>query len=292
MKKRSKALTAVKRIILTLIFLAVIGAVFYFGYYQFQLADNTYGVIFTKLNSWDHKLVQPSEFRIEWEGLIPLNLRMEKFTLAPVQATVSAKGELPSSAAYSALLQNSPDFSYEYSFRINYRIKPEGLKQLVTEQFLRSETYPEWISSFNDTLIVEAAALLHKVASDTNLLADISYDQILIGKEFLSVLAEKYPDIDFINVTAVKIIFPDFSLYAEGRRQYFMMEKIHNDFESSALEKTSRKMAEESAKVELLEKYGEIFSKYPVLIDYYRIYSEDGENLIPSIELPVLESSD
>ena len=116
MKKRSRVLIRIKRTLITLIFLAALGAVFYFGYYQFQLPADQYGVIFTKLNGWDPLVVKPASFRIEWEGLIPLNLKMEKFDLLPVTKRISSSGTLPSSEIYSMYLENNPDFSFSYAF--------------------------------------------------------------------------------------------------------------------------------------------------------------------------------
>ena len=289
MKKRSKAVTRIKRVIILLIVLAVLGAAFYFGYYQFQLPADTYGVIFTKLNGWNPAVVKPAEFRLEWEGLIPLNLRIEKFALNPVETTIEAKGQLPSSEEYSLLLENNPDFSYSYKFKVSYIFNPESLPQLVSEEFLRSETFDEWIIIFNETLTSDAASLLQKAASDPAYLEKISYNYTLLGNDFMDSLADKYPGISLISFSPVEINFPDLALYAEGRRQYFVMEKTHNDLESAAIEKTTSRIAEESAKLELLEKYGALFSKYPALIDYYRIFPEDGSELIPSIELPVLD---
>ena len=66
---------------------------------------------------------------------------------------------------------------------------------------------------------------------------------------------------------------------------------MHSDIETESVEATTSRMAEETAKLELLEKYGALFSKYPELIDYYRIHTQDGTDLIPSIELPVPDKS-
>ncbi len=290
MKKRSRVLIRIKRTIITLIILAALGAVFYFGYYQFQLPADQYGVIFTKLNGWDPAVVEPSSFRIEWEGLIPLNLRMEKFVLVPVTKRISATGTLPSSEIYSMYLENNPDFSFSYVFDITYTVKPSSLPFLITEEFLRSDTYSDWLIDFEFVLTADASSLLQKKADDEEYLKKISYNYHLMEKDLLNVLAAEYDFIDFVRFTPVEVTFPDMSLYAEGKRQYFEMEKYHNDVQQSALKETSRRMIEESAKIELLEKYGALFTKYPQLINYYAIYSSDGEKLLPSIELPELEN--
>ena len=173
---------------------------------------------------------------------------------------------------------------------ITYTVKPSSLPNLITEEFLRSDTYGEWLSDFESVLIADASSLLQQTAEDEEYLKTISYNYHLMVKDLLKILSAEYDLIDFVRFTPVEVVFPDMSLYAEGKRQYYEMEKYHNDVQQSALNETSRRMVEESAKFELLEKYGALFTKYPQLIDYYAIFRSDGEKLLPSIELPELEN--
>ena len=290
MKKRPKLLTRFLRTIILLLILTALGAVFYFGYYQFQLPADNYGVIFTKLDGWKDEVIMPGGFRFEWQGLIPLNLQIEKFEIIPHTASLSAAGELPSADSYSLYLKDSPDFKYSYSFDVTYTLKPEMLPTLVSDDFLRSNNIEEWIKDIETQLVSDASGLIRLLADNTEYMKKIGYNYRLMEDDLQESLSKEYIYLDFVRFTPVDINFPDLALYEEGRKQYFEMEDFHNDIESAALEQTETRLVEESAKLELLEKYGAIFSKYPQLIDYYKIYQKDGRDLIPSIDLPETDS--
>lgn len=288
MRKRSKAGAMIKGFILFLLIVAAIGSVFYFGYYQFQLTADNYAVVFTKLNGWNPDVVKPGIFRIEWEGLIPLNLKMEKFLMIPITKRISINGTLPSSDVYSTYLENSPDFNYSYSFDISYIIKPDSLPSLTEYDFLRAENYNSMISDFETGFTTDAVNFLRRKAEDDSYMKGISFEYHLIENDLMDYLSSNYDFIEFIRFTPVEITFPDLSLYLEGKNQYFEMEKHHIDIQKAATERTSSRLVEESAKLELLRKYGAVFADYPKLIDYYAIFKIDGENLLPKIDLPDL----
>ena len=184
MKKRSKALIRIRRTILLLLILTALTSVFFFGYYQFQLPADTYGVIFTKINGWNHDVIVPAEFRFEWEGLIPFNLKIEKFTILPTESIISSKGRLPSADVYATYLYGNPDFSYEYSLILIYTVSPGHLTSLVSEDFLRENTIEEWLNDFNTNLTVDAAAMLQTAASDSGYLEGIAYNYDILCSDF------------------------------------------------------------------------------------------------------------
>ncbi|MDC7225847.1 MAG: hypothetical protein PQJ61_03670 [Spirochaetales bacterium] len=294
MKKRSKIGKRIKRSIILLLILAAVGAVFYFGYYQFQLPADTYGVIFTKYtgNGWDHDVVKPGEFRFEWQGLIPMNLSMEKFLLFPKSERVSLEGELPSAELYGMYLEGNPSFEYSYSFDIVYTVKAETLNKLASDEFLREINFESWIDEIETGLASDASGFIRTMAEDYDYMNRISYNYSLMEDDLKNKLGEAYPYLDFVSFVPVNINFPDLALYAEGRRQYFEMEKFHSDIEKMSLEKTTSRLVEESAKLEILEKYGALFSKYPALIDYYAIFPDDAKGLLPAIDLSSPASDD
>ncbi|HAK47604.1 MAG TPA: hypothetical protein DCO79_16995 [Spirochaeta sp.] len=288
MKKRSKIGKRIKRTFILLLVIAAAGAVFFFGYYQFQLPADNYGVIFTKYtgDGWNHEVIKPGTARIEWQGLIPLNLSIERFILLPVTSRITVDGNLPSAEVYSMYLEGSPDFHYSYTFDIAYTLKSDSLVELVSEDFLRESNFDSWLSDIESALSTDAVNFIRTKADDHDYMNRISYNYRLMEADLMAELTEVYSHLDFISFTPLKISFPDLALYIEGRRQYFEVEKFHSDIQQAALEKTTTRLVEESAKLELLEKYGELFSKYPRLIDYYAIFQSDGEGMIPSIELP------
>ena len=288
MKKRSNIGKRIKRTFIFILILAAAGAVFYFGFYQFQLPADNYGVIFTKYtgSGWDMEVLQPGSLRFVWQGLLPMNLSIERFSLTPARSRIEIGGNLPSSDIYSIYLEGSPDFNYSYTFDITYTIRPDKLAELVTEDFLRKDNYDSWLADLENELSADAVSFIRLKADDIEYMNRIAYNYRLMETDLIDHLSETYDYLDIISFIPADINFPDLSLYVEGRRQYFEFEELHNEVEQASISKTTDRIAEENAKLELLEKYGALFAKYPQLIDYYSIFNKESEELLPYIELP------
>ncbi len=288
MKKRSRAGKRFRRIFFLILFLAAAGAVFYFGFYQFQMPADTYGVVFTKYtgSGWKNDVLKPGQLRFEWEGLLPVNLEIEKFRLLPAESRISVSGVLPSADVYSLYLEGSPDFSFIFSFDASYVIKEDSLPQLITDEFLRENNMDQWLAEFDKELSAEAYDFVRRKAEDSVYMERISYDYSMLEDDLIKEMSAKHENISFIRFIPVKAVFPDLALYAEGKRQYFEVEKVQNNIQKAALDETTARVAEEAAKLELLEKYGAVFSKYPVLLQYYSIFNSGDGAVLPEIELP------
>ena len=286
MKKRSKAARKIKGIFIFLIIIAAVGAVFYFGFFQFQLPADTYAVIYTKLNGWDPEAVVPGSYRIEWEGLLPTNLSIEKILIEERGIELEVSGDLPSAEPYSAYLEGRPDFSYSYRFSLSYSLKPGALPELVTEDFLRADNLDGWYSDLEKTILADGISFINGKSADDAYMQKIAYNYRMMADDLTAQIEGKYPDIKIHSFVPSYVKIPDFDLYREGKKLYFERIRFNEKIKTAAMEKTSERLVEESAKLELLEKYGAIFSKYPELINYYDIYREDGEGLIQPIELP------
>ena len=135
-------------------------------------------------------------------------------------------------------------------------------------------------------MILDGITFINRKSTGDEYMSGISYNFRLLEKDIIAELSKNYSAIHFINFVPVSVKIPDMDLYNEGKRQYFSMVRFNEKVHMAALEKTAERLVEESAKLELLNKYGEIFAKYPELINYYSIFKEDGENLVPAIRLP------
>jgi hypothetical protein len=285
MKKRSGKGARIKGVFIFLLLLAAAGAIFYFGYYQFQLPTDTYGVIFTKISGWNPTAVKPGEFRIEWEGLVPGNLNIQKFVLKPRETLITAEGRLPSAETYKMYLEGNPDFSYKYTFSASYSLKPEYLPELVVSDFLRADTLSSWYEDIESRIIKDAISYIKTKAADDAYMKGISYNFRLMEDDLKEKLASEYEAVNFIRFSPVAVEIPDPKLYAEGRDQYLSMIKFMNELEREAQRQISEIVVKETSKITILEKYGEVFHKYPELLDYYALFGPEFKSL-PEIELP------
>ncbi|MFP4491409.1 MAG: hypothetical protein ACLFNZ_08030 [Spirochaetaceae bacterium] len=275
------------KFLLTLfLLLAVGGAVFYFGWVQLRLPEHTYGVIFTKTGGWDTKTLKPGTFTWRWEGLIPTNMTLYRIPVEMQNARISREGDLPSGSVYSGTLDTEGDFTYKVDFSFSYKLKPDHLPNLVMNEGLNPDELSEWYGSLNEQLISAAEEVVSREFEKTEE-ADNS-DSLFSGLEelLLEKLSEDFPFIELKSVHPRSIDIPDMDLYHAAKDHYLNILETKEKTERETLEqKRSWKVSEES-KLDVLEKYGKLFTEYPGLIRYFAL-KETGEfeNLLPEVDL-------
>ena len=122
-----------KQILLLLVFILISGTIFFFGWIQIKLPENTYGVAFTKSSGYLDKIYEPGKFSWDYRKLIPSNFKLLKFKLSAQQLEIDEQQELPLGRIYSEYLPGSPDFSYHFKYFLTYIIKPETFPSMVAE---------------------------------------------------------------------------------------------------------------------------------------------------------------
>ncbi len=279
MKKRSK----IAGTIIIILLIAAAGAAVIFGYYQFQLPSDTYAVIYTKINGWNPEVVKPGEFRIEWEGLIPANLSMQKIVILPHQLSINRSGELPSSDVYSRMIEGDADFSYEAEIRISYTLTPETLPALVEDRFLREDNINGFYTDYDADITAAVTAFLTDAVTSNP--ESFSADPSKLSDPLYESLNKDFPNLSIAMISINKLIYPDIELYNRVRELYLSSLEVKRELEKSAAEKTATKLSEETAKIELLRKYGELFTSYPALLDYFALENK-GNSMLSGLELP------
>ena len=122
-----------------IILLAAAGAVFYFGWIQFAVPADKYGIMVSKTGGVYPHVIQRGTFAWRPERLLPTNARLFLFPAEPVQTTQIIEGELPSARLYSEWMkivaadsnkEKSADFSYSAAFTITAAVRAESLAAL------------------------------------------------------------------------------------------------------------------------------------------------------------------
>lgn len=275
------------KFLLTLfLLLAIGGAVFYFGWVQLRLPEHTYGVIFTKTGGWDKESIRPGTFTWRWEGLIPTNMTLYRIPVEMQSARISREGELPSGSVYSAALDANGDFTYKVDFSFSYKLKPEHLPDLIMNEGLKPDEISGWYEILNEQLISAAVKIvsgefenIEESGNSDSLFSDL--EKLLLEK-----LSEDFPFAEIRSVHPQSIDIPDMDLYHAAKDYYLNILDAKEKTERETIEqKRSWKVSEES-KLDVLEKYGKLFTEYPGLIRYFAL-KETGEfeNLLPDVDL-------
>ena len=277
-----------KFIVLFILLLIVGGCAFFFGWIQILIPAETYAVIFTKTGGFDSQIVEPGKFVWRWERLIPTNMTLYKFELLPYSTRVSVNNSLPSAEIYANVLPERPDFSFTADIELEIRLRPESLPALVSGVDLR----PEGVAQYYERIAADYAQTVAESAYRDPSLS--LYDlQESLAADFTS----RYPELEVISIRLRRLKRPDPELYALAQATYMELAKTQEEAQKTAAGELALEQARASAEIEkdratlqVLSEYGELLTKYPVLLKAIYVQNVSGieELEIPEIALPEL----
>jgi hypothetical protein len=260
-----------KKFIAALIILILLGgAVFFFGWAQLTVPPGTYGIMRSKTHGVDPRLIREGEFRWVWYKLIPTNVDIAVYRLDRVEHPFTVKNTLPSGGAYAAFAGITADLSYEVSADLSFSINPDFLISLITDNNIGSQAdldaFETTVAGTIESFILYRTGLAGEAAGDFE-------DMFRTGSspELENAVKESFPYIENINCLIRTAQFPDFALYRQVRG-------IHEDFLSRQQEYLSGGLMEKAEtridsrlRFDELARYGELLTKYPVLLQYLAV---------------------
>ncbi len=274
-------------IIILLVILA--GTIFYFGWIQIELPENTYGIVFTKTRGYLPKVYEPGKFSWNIQKLIPWNFKLLKFNLISQHLDINEQGQLPAGNIYSDYLPGKPDFSYNFKYYLNYNINLDYLPQLVSKFNLVPEQMPEIYLKQNSEIQIFISNFYKTKALDTNSSIDLFYKSNDISKELFNLLSDNFPNLIINEFVCSNIKIPDAMLYSKAKEIYLASINLQNKVISESKLKVAEQEIIDNANFETLKKYGELLKQYPSLIDFFAVIDIGSDTIFPqlNIELPV-----
>ena len=282
---------AMKRALVTLIILLVLGGVvFYFGWVQILLPSDACAVIFTKTGGFDERVTMPGTFSWRLERLLPGNLTVYRYSLAPHRSRVEILRTLPSAELYSAILPEKPDFSIRAMADLEFSLRPESLPALLRDRHLYPENLPEYYRGEADAL---GAALVELATGQ----APAAAADLASGPDADALAAElagRFPHLLIQRLELRELERPDVGLYELARDSYRRLvaarDRAREAAESAlAGERAGEALAREreSSSLQSLAAYGELLNKYPVLLKAMYVRNLSGKELatVPGFDL-------
>jgi len=268
-QKKNKKRNPVGSLISFLLFIIAAGALFYFGWVQFELPENTYAVLFSKTGGYDSQILEPAKFNWKWERILPTNSKLIKFHIENRSIILEYKGELPSSELYSSITPQNPDFSYNITFSINYRLDENSLPRLLSDGLIDNNNLEGFYSTIESEFIQimknrSTDFFIQNLTIDSNAYSDL--ESIIREK-----LKDRYQFINIGNLTIQYISFPDLQLYDKTREIYFQILDKRKETEIASEQWAIESKINLDTKLEILTKYGELLTKYPILVDYFAL---------------------
>lgn len=272
-----------KGIVFFVILLLLAGVVFFFGWIQFEIPANSYGVVFTKTNGWEPDPVPAGEFTWRWQRLLPTNLTLYVYNVEAQEVQVSSSGTLPSAEVYASAIQSSVDFAYRVEADVQFSIRPESLPQIaqdgVTPTDL-SDWYADLQAPIRETIVEAFGSALtgREAGPSVGALADTARSQ----------LENRFPDLEILSVSPRSTEFPDYELYQRAKELYLEGLEAYEEGVAEAERRAALSATQQRSRIELLREYGKILSEYPVLLDYFTMSAERG---IDPLQLEALRSA-
>jgi hypothetical protein len=262
-----------RKILVTLFILIILGGViFFFGWVQFRVPPGAYGVMRTKTHGVDPSVIREGEFRWEWYAAIPTNAEIAVFTLEPIERPVQITGDLPSGSMYSTFAGLPVDFSYEFSGSLSFTLRANFLPALMTERGMANQEDLEVLGGrLADEIASFAVRRLGVYVEEGEAGADLLKSGA-IGRLQTDILGE-YPQIENLFCGIHTARMPDIALYRSARRLYENYLAGQQKMLETEITASANRHLSAQFRLDELAKYGELLTKYPILLQYLAMES-------------------
>ena len=266
-----------KKFFITLFFITVLcAAAFFFGWVQLSVPPGSYGVISSKTHGVDPQPVHSGEFRWIWYKLIPTNVQIAVFRIEPVKFHVDFSSSLPSGDSYASFAGLGADFSWELKGEISFSLDPGKLVSVASGHNLTSQ---EDMDAYLQDIAykIEVIILRTLSSSETN---SLRLEKILAGntdEEMEQEIKTQFPEIHDFSFVIQSAKYPDFILYRHVRLLYEEFLAKQREYVAAAFGRRAETHIENQLHFDELERYGDLLTKYPVLLEYLAM-NRDGGN--------------
>jgi len=258
-----------RKFFITLLFLVILGGVgFFFGWVQLTVPTGSYGIIQSKTHGTDPKPVQSGEFRWIWYKLIPTNVQISVFQLKPQKFSIDFNSSLPSGENYASFAGlGAAEFEWNLNGAISFNFDPAMLANIVSE---KKATDQETLDAYLEEVAQNIKAIILRVLSSAETDAE-RIEKLLSGSPDADMEKEikaKFPEIRDFSFIINNAKYPDFVLYRQTRLLYEEFLQRQREYVTAGFAKRAENHIELQFHFGELEQYGELLTKYPILLDY------------------------
>ncbi|MCQ2604602.1 MAG: hypothetical protein MJ215_06160 [Spirochaetia bacterium] len=271
-----------KKFIFWLIFLIILGGtIFYFGWVR--IPENSMGLGFSGVTGYDKEFMRPGQLNWRWQKLIPKNYSISTYTLEMQNTDIVVSNELPSGKIYSQILPGNPDFSYSVQYVVSYSLDEQTLYTMATSGQISDANLSAFYKETNKKIQNIGESALLNIVDDATSGENTTFDQQNFEEKLAKVIAESIPEVKFSRISVVSSVFPDLELYKTGKKQYLELLAMKSTYTAEQEKKNADYTSEIEKRIEVLRKYGELLTKFPILIEYLKTQNEQllPENITP-----------
>ncbi len=209
-----------KKFLISLFILIIFSTVvFFFGWTQYRVKPEEFGVVISKTDGIDETPVENGKFSWYWQFLLPTNAVIKTFNVEPVFVTKQIKGTLPSGDFYASY-NPKETFDYSFEFSMSLTVSEHDVIQLLKENKISNQDdLQQFINHSADTIAQLAADFyLKKIQENPKFrLESVKRDELLRAIKFY----EDCPLIELMNFSLISSKVPDFELYDKLKMRFF-----------------------------------------------------------------------
>lgn len=271
----------------SIIFLAIGGAAFFFGWLQFAVPAGNYGVMLSKSGGYHGTPVMPGKFMWRWERLIPTNAKILIFNVSPVHISYQTEGRLPSADKLSVVMEQKNGFEWKWGIDVSAAVNPERLTAIVKNASIKAQS---GLDGYIETKVVEAAQKSANEFIEYFIQKPEEYEraqfqygalQTKISQDLQTKLGE---DIIVHSVTLSKaFVMPDMQLYSAMIQAYTSYEKTKSEMIAELNASEGKKSALSRFRMDDLKQWGELLKEYPQLIDFLAVARNDAAEALKAL---------
>jgi hypothetical protein len=256
-----------KKFFTTLLFLIIIAAAaLFFGWAQLGVPPDAYGVIRSKTHGLYPQLVKPGEFHWIWYKLIPTNAITTVLRLNPVSHEFIAESVLPSGKLYSMFAGIESDFSWKINADIFFSLSPNVIIPLFDANTVSSQ---EDLTLYEKDITEQIKMfILRRVEQEDNstLIEALLKNGEALG--FETEIMEEFPVLHNFSLKVNSAKFPDFVLYRQAKGLFEDYMAVQKEYTSGNILERVKNSLDSRIRIEELELYGALLTKYPILLEY------------------------
>ncbi|MDR0451521.1 MAG: hypothetical protein LBH15_00590 [Treponema sp.] len=259
--------SSVSAIFVIIVLLALGGAVFFLGWIHLPVPPGSYGVMRTKTHGVYPELIQDGRFRWVWYKLIPTNAAVTVYSPSRIERPFSISGTLPSADVYRGFASLTTDFSYSLDGSFAFRVRTESLPALTESQGLAGQDDLEKLEA---SLAAQISTFISRRINEYR-----KEPETLLGDGLPELLKQEisaaYPDASVLDVTVDTVRLPDFALYTSLRLLYQDYLANQRQLLTEDIREAAARNVNTRLKLDELAKYGELLTRYPILLEYLGI---------------------
>jgi hypothetical protein len=260
------------------IILAGLGAaIFLAGWAQLNVPPGSVAVMRSKTHGIDSGIIREGEFRWIWYKLIPTNVTITVFSPRIMERPLQITGNLPSGAVYRTFAALDTSFSYEITGTFSFSVTAAALPGLMEMRNLAGQedllALENRLAGEIDAFIGQRLAVYAEGEEELEALLNTGSPASLEAE-----IAAQFPEVERVRVTLRAVEYPDFSLYRTSKQLYEDFLAYQRQILTAPLSERAGRRVETRLRMEELARYGELLTKYPVLLQYLSIERNDAGN--------------